>query len=597
MSELVLPPPNRLNEVDPKSDEGRLLFEESPAATQAWIEHFLSTANELGQVVPFKLYPQQIKILQDETGRDIIVKGRQTRASTIVLARNLRPLVTGQLWGATCVIGAQDDQTTAVFRKKVQHHLYNDLANKGVKLKIKDNADELIIEDFGNRILWVSGEQRTMSRGFAAQMIHFSEFAHWKDTALELLGGAIPAVPASPFGRIMLESTPKGEVGAFYKYASEAKGMTNKPDALWTVHLYPWWLEPRYTVSDNPLSGNDIVLSMADLQQRTQNLVLTDFERKLQREHNLRPDQIIWRRLKKEEQDRTHAPFLQEYPEDLDTCWLGVEGKFFDTPDGIDHLEYYRDSRKGAVKLFERLNFRGAEVPFFGHNLAVWEFPDASDTYVIGFDSAGGGMGSEADWSVAYVASVRKEKFVARLRVQASPKNFAHMLAAVGTMFNSATINGESDARGRLIFEELRDMQYRQVHYHIDPLKPVKNQVIEPGMFPTTQNRQNILEKLKTGITNHALESFCEELVREMNVFTWVKYGDRIRAMADKPGQHDDCIFAAAYTWWIIDKVRNRMKRDWDFPEEIVVDSVGQVISRGPRNAPMQRQQQLWFGV
>ena len=951
MTEERLPEPGRLQtEIDPTGEMGRLLFEDTPAAIQDWVEAFLSVANELGQVVPFKLFPQQRKILEDETGRDIIVKGRQTRASTILLARNLRPLVTGQVWGANCVVGAQDDSTTALFRKKIQHWVYNDLAQKGFKLDVIDNEREFVFKDFGNRILWVSGEQRTMSRGFAAQMVLFSEFAHWKDTALELLGGALPAIPAYPFGRIVLESTPKGEQGAFYKYASEAKGMTSNPaNALWSVHLYPWWLEPRYQAADDPTLGRDIVLSVPELQYRRLYLDLTEQETKLQAANKLIPEQIIWRRLKKEEQDRTNAPFLQEFPEDLDTCialgqrvgtsegilpiedvpvntgsdhgtvrgwadkgvretvyvetsqgygvrctldhriacvdgsfveagesrgalirleppmlaqslytarwegfahtecsltidedwgrllgyymgdgsyynttlsfacdardtdvavdiaglvqttlgvaptttpvrngcvsvnvtrkalsplfqalgllskefayskrhvcvpeviwrspksvivqflrglfeadghisangravrffskhndfardvqllllalgitcklshlikkvgdrtydgfelglsvkqteaflaligfvsqrkrarglipppagnngrtprpnimedtitittptglalvydlqitgtaplfsangilvhncWMGVQGKFFDTPDGVDHLEYYRDGRKPPVKLYEKLPYKGADVPFYGHNFAVWEFPDQADTYVIGFDTAGGGMGSDADYSVAYVASARKEKVVARLRVQTSPKTFAAMIAAAGAFYNTATVNGEADARGRMVFEELRDLAYRNVHYHVDPMKPLKNQVLEPGMFPTEQNRQNILEKLKVAVTNHAIEVFCPELVREMNVFTWVKYQNRLRAMADKAGQHDDCIFAVAYCWWIIDKVRNRLKRDTEFPEEIVVNGMGLVVSRGPANGEMADRDKIWLG-
>lgn len=597
MAEEKLPPASNLAEIDPNSTMGRLLFEESPSAIRDWIEHFLSVPNELGQVVPFKLFPQQYRILEDEQGRDIIVKGRQTRCSTILMARNLRPLVTGQVWGATFIVGAQDDATTAVFRKRFQHHIYNDLAQKGFKLDIKvDNPKEIVFGDFDNRIAFVSGEQRTMSRGYAAQAIHFSEFAHWKDTALELLGGALPAVPAAPFGRVVLESTPKGEQGAFYEYSMAAKPLT--PTSLWTVHLYPWWLEPRYTVTANPTLGCDIVLPPRELGELILNFTPTSQEQDMMTNHGLTQEQILWRRFKKEEQDRTQAPFLQEYPEDLDTCWLGVQGKFFDTPDGIDHLEFYRQARRQPVKLYDKLTYKGDEVSFFGSNLGIWEFPDAQDTYVGGFDTAGGGLGKDSDWSVCYIYSVRKEKIVARLRVQASPKHFAAMLCALGTYYHSATFNGESDARGKMVFEEMRDLGYNNIYYYVDPMKGLsKTQQALPGTVPSQQNRQMLLEKLKTGITSHAIESFCPELVREMNVFTWQKFKDRMRAAAiDIAGQHDDCIFAAGYGWMIIDKVRQRIQRNQrEFPEEIIVSGpLGQVTRK---TGPMEQSQKLWFGI
>lgn len=591
-----LPASKVQGEIDPDSEFGWMMFDESPEAIQAWIENFLTVPNELGQIVKMKLYPQQVRMLHDHTGRDVTVKGRQTRASSLLMARNLRRLVSGQVWGATCVMGAQDDSTTqGVFRKRIQHHLKNDLSST-FKFDISnDNDDELVINDFGNRIVWVSGEQRTLSRGFAAQIIHFSEFAHWKESALELLGGAIPAVAAPPYGRIDLESTPKGEQGAFYDYATDARPF--KPNSLWTVHLYPWWMEPRYRAADDYHTGCDIILSPRELYERRTDFTPTDHEQRLITEYGLDVDQIIWRRLKKEEQDRTQAPFLQEYPEDLDTCWLGVQGKFFDTPDGVDHLEFYRDSRRNPVKFFEKLTYRGDEVSFYGPNLAVWEFPDQDDTYVMGFDAAGGGIGKDADYSVCYVMSVKKEKIVARLRVQASPKVFAAMIAAVATFFKTALINGERSHQGDMVFDELRELVYKNIYYHVDPLKPGgKNDRPQPGLYPTQANRQSVLEKFKTGITNYAIESFCSELVREMNVFTWQKFQNRMKAAAiDLVGQHDDCIFAAAYTWFVIDKARNRMRiRAHEGQDELVTRGPNNLVVRRGGN---ERGDQPWFGV
>ena len=599
-----LPIEKAADELDPDGAVARLLFDDSADASRDWIEANLTVPTELGQIVRMRLYPQQYQMLLDETGRDVTVKGRQTRASSLKMAANFRRMVTGQLWGATCIIGAQDDATTAIFRARIRHHLYNDLvANKGFKYDIGlDNNDELVLKGLDNRFLFISGEQRVVGRGFAAQLVHLSEFAHWKDTALELVGGILPAVPGAPAGRIDMESTPKGEQGAFYDYAAAAKPLN--PKGLWSVHLYPWWMEPRYRVSDNPRSGCDIIMSPNELRDRLNTLMPSEHESKLMQGDNfdgtkLTSEQILWRQLKKIEQDRTQAPFLQEYPEDLDTCWLGVQGKFFDTPDNIDHLEYYRDVRRQPVKTFEKLTYRGDEVSFFGSNLAVWEFPDQNDTYVGGFDTAGGGLGKDVDWSVFYVISVKKEKVVARLRVQTSPKTFAGMIAAVATWYKNALINGERSHHGAAVFEELRDLSYANIYYHTDPMKPPSpKERLQPGMYPTQANRQSVLEKLKTGITNHAIESFCPELVREMNVFTWQKVANRLKAAAiDLVGQHDDCIFAVAYCWYIIDKARNRLRAHQRQEEERVIriGALGRVIRRDDGTMP--DNQKLWFGV
>ncbi len=578
------------DELDPEAEASWILFDESPEAQVRWIGQFLSINNELGSIVRMRPYPQQIKMLEDETGRDITVKGRQTRASSLKIARNVRDMTMGKLWGAQCVVGAQDDATTEQFRQRIRHHILVDLKPR-FNLRIgTDNENELVIAGMENKFIFVSGQQAVISRGYATQRVHISELAHWTNKAKELLGGMLPAVPSPPFGKVDFESTPRGEIGAFYDYAMDAKPFNDR--SLWTVHLYPWWLEPRYRVTTNPLLGMDIVLTPDHYNQLMFEFKPNEHERMLMEVHGLDIDQILWRQIKKPEQDKTPAPFLQEYPEDLDTCWLGVEGKFFDTPDGVDNLQFYRDERHKPKRFYDKLTYKGGEISFFGSNLAIYEMPDQNDTYVAGFDAAGGGSGTEADWSVLYMWSVKKEKIVARLRVQATPKVFAGMVCAVATFYHNAMVNGERSHHGAAVFENMKELHYQHFYYHVDPRKGLKKgQTIDPGCYPTAEIRGAALEKFRTGIVGLAIRSEDDELVREMNVFTWQKYQNRIKVMAmDAVGLHDDCIFAAAYGWFIIDKARSRLRSDDGMTQDYYVDS-NNIVHRPvngqyERNAP-----------
>ena len=584
----------KINETDPDSEQGLLLQDPSPEWTERWIEHYLTVSNEIGQIVPMKLFPQQRMMLQQTTGRDVTVKGRQTRASSLIMARNVRLLTSGMLWGATCVVGAQDDQTTAFFRQRIRHHILNDLSSLNLKIRL-DNPDELVIDGLDNRFLFVSGEQRTMVRGFSGQILHLSEFAHWKEIAFTHLGSALPAVPSAPYGWVDLESTPKGETGAFYKYAMGARPFNPKDE--FTVRLYPWWLEPRYTVSDIMLSNADIKMTTQELWHEERDFEADEHEQRLMDTYGLSIRRILWRRRKKLAQDKTQAPFLQEYVEDLDTCWLGVQGKFFDTVDGIDHMQFYRDSRRDPIKMIEKLEYRGDQVPLY-NALGIWEYPDHQDTYVGGFDAAGGGLHEDADWSVFYIMSVKKEKIVARLRVKASPDIFAAQIAAIGTWYKNALVNGERSHHGAVVFQKLRELQYPNIYYHTDPFKPVrKAQVPEPGMYPTEDVRRELLEKFKGAISNNALMSYCKDLVREMNGFTWQKVQSRLKASAlEIVEAHDDTIFAAAYTWYIVDKVRSRLRvaeaREAD--SVIGIGALGRVIRQSNQQDPASA---LWRGV
>jgi hypothetical protein len=466
-------------------------------------------------------------------------------------------------------VGAQDDATTAEFRRRIKHHIFEDLNSKGFNFKAaKDNDDELILEGLNNRFVFISGEMKTIVRGYSAQIVHLSEFAHWNERTVDLLmGGLLPAVPGR--GRIIIESTPKGESGAFYEYAmKKTQGALNR----WETHLYPWWMEPRYRATTNVNSDDDLLLSQAEYNGLTQGFTATEHEKDLMSGHGVVIDQLLWRRVKQPEQDRTQAPFLQEYVEDLDTCWLGVQGKFFDTPDGVDHLAPYRDNRRSPNRMLESLPYRMADISFFGPNLFIWEEPDQNDTYVVGFDAAGGGMGKDADWSVAYVINANKEKVVAALRVQAPPRNFAMMLCALATYYRGALVNGERSHHGKTVFDEMLSQGYTNLYYHVDrPLR--RGEALDPGVYPSSENRSKVLERLKSAVTSGALQSHDEEFVREMNIFTWQKYQNRLRAQAlDGVGQHDDSIFGMGWTWFIVDKVRDRMQTQRrEAPEEIIV--------------------------
>lgn len=295
---------------------GRLFHGDTPEDEIDWVETLLTIDAETGRVVKFQLYPQQRMMATHRSGRDITVKGRQTRASSYLLARNLRRMVThGSL---KCLIMTQDDQTTATFRARIKHHL-RDLANKGydfLSAKGLDNENELVL-DTGSRYIFGSGEERTAGRAYTAHVVHLSEFAHWPpERTGVLIGGVQPSVPGPPAGWIDIESTPNGAEGTFYEMVMGSKQYD--PMSRWTAHFYPWWLEPRYRAGT--IEGNDILFPENEWEALLRDFRPTPEEAQLMETVDLDVGQIIWRRIKKKEQDKTDAPFLQEYPETLEGC-------------------------------------------------------------------------------------------------------------------------------------------------------------------------------------------------------------------------------------------------------------------------------------
>lgn len=520
-----------------------MLHDPSPEAQIAWAESLLTIDNEHGSIVPFRIYPQQRMMAYGSTGRDNTVKGRQTRASSWFLARNLRRMTTGE--GLKCIIGTQDDQTTATFKARLNHHL-NDLKRFGLEYKLeKNNAEELVISGLENRFMFVSGHERVTGRAYTGHIVHFSEVAHWdNDNARKLLGDIIPAVPGPPHGWFDIESTPNGAEGAFYEYVIDAR--PKNPDSSWTTHFYPWWLEPRYKIGTDPMTC-DISMTNEEYARRITSFAPTFDEAKLMEgDMLLGSDQILWRRIRTADLAKTSVPFTQEYPEDLEGCFVSAGDNYFASPDGIDHLKWYRDQNTAPVVKMEELRYRGGMVSFYGPNLSVWETPQPGATYCGYVDCAGGVLDVRSDASALTVIDVHTLRNVATLHLKCSPDELAPMVCAVMEYFNRGMLGGERDAFGLTCLNKIKELQYPNLWYYIDPSNPpTMNTVMEAWAHPTAV-RDKVLMALRASVFTHRFLTNNANLTREMGAFTWLKLRSRQAMKAAGKSMHDDLVLSAA---------------------------------------------------
>lgn len=569
---MTSPPVGKLREeIDPESDLHWLLFDPSPEAEKGFIEKFLTVQDVKGNIVPFHLFPQQFSMLKNATGRDITVKGRQTRASSLLIARRVRRMMTSH--GRNCLMGANDDQTTALFRSRVKHH-FRDLSRHGFEFNFDpDNDDELGIKDLDSRFIFQSGMKKVAGRSFSAQEAHISELAHWpQGSASELIGGIEPAIPGPPHGNLDYESTPKGAEGIFYEKVQD----THDPDCLFTVHFYPWWMEPRYRVGTD--DDADIILSTTEYADRAAHFRPTEEEERLMQTFGLRVDQILWRRIKKAAQDKTEAPFLQEYVETIDGCFLTKAGNYFMTPDGIDHLAWYRLQVAQPVMVLESLTFRGSDTSFKGPNLALWEFPHPGDAYIAYMDCSSGEMGPRTDFTAANVVNVASGHKVARLRLKVPPREAGEMLCAVGAYYNMALLGVERGGYGQSALERVAELGYPYLFYQTNMAKP--NAQPKPGIYPTAQTRQAVLQSHREAVIDHTYVTRDGLEVAEMGTFDWVKVQSRARPQAqEKREAHDDLVIAGAGCSFMLPYARLRRRKGPRQEEEIVaIGPAGRVI-------------------
>ncbi len=566
--------------VDFDQEQTDLLVGTSPDNIIDWVETFLTIPSEQGKVGDFKLYPQQKRMVYESTGRDLTVKGRQTRASSIIIAKNLRRMVTEE--GLTCLTMTQDDQTTATFRTRIKHHL-DDLERHGMPFTLSlDNDEEMHIKETGSRYMFGSGNEKVAGRAYACHIAHLSEFAHWpQEKAHSLIGGITPAVPGSPYGQMDIESTPNGAEGQFYDEIMGSK--MYDPDSRWTTHFYEWFGEPRYRAGTLP--SCDIQMGEREWEEALVRFQPTPDEERLMEVFRLDAGQIIWRRIRKKEQDKTDAPFLQEYPETIEGCFLTAGGSFFASPDGVNHLEQYRKSTRPAAKVLESIMWRGGSVSFFGPNLHIWQEPQPGQPYVVWVDNAGGGLDEEADFSALMVCNVASAPFeVARVNIKVAPEELAPLAVALAAYYNDALLGGERDHYGESCLRKIEELGYRNLWYYQDPNKPVKanSAPVEPWSHPN-QTRNDILQSLRAFIFDHTFGTFDSLLVQQMGSFTWAKHGIRrsLKASAEK-GKKDDQVMCAAGCCYIalLGRARYNAQLVSKKSEVVVVGDRGLVVSR-----------------
>ena len=522
-------------------DTQRLFFGETPQDTIDFIETLLTIDAETGQVIKFKLYPQQVQMAESWTGRDLTVKGRQTRASSFLIARNLRRMVTH--WGMKCLVMTQDDQTTATFRARIKHHL-RDLDRAGFPIKTGlDNDDELEFEELGSRYIFGSGQEQTAGRAYSAHIAHLSEFAHWpREGAGTLLGGISPSVPGPPAGWIDIESTPAGAEGKFHELVGASK--LYDPMSRWTTHFYPWWLEPRYRAGTTP--GNDILFSEEEWSKLLNSFVPTNEEERLMDENDLDVGKIIWRRIRKPEQDKTNAPFLQEYVETIDGCFLTVGGNYFATLDGINHLKKFQDTISPPKEIVP--NLPGSSVMFPTPHLHIWQRPQMGRPYVVWVDCAGGGLDDSADYTAIIVLDAQEMFIAARLAVKVAPQEAAPMAATIAKYYNNALLGGERDAFGSVCVAKIQELGYRNLWFYVEPgsSMSIKKAILDPWGHPT-QIRQHILGALRQHVFSGTFHTSDNWLVQQMGAFTWTKAAQKRHGLKEQgKGQKDDLVMSAA---------------------------------------------------
>ena len=277
--------------------------------------------------------------------------------------------------------------------------------------------------------------------------------------------------------------------------------------------FFPWYLDPYYSVDTAPLkSYTKDEWELKSKAKLSFNVDLTD-------------GQIAWRRGKIKEKGNDLNNFLQEYPEDDQSCFIASGACPFDqlivatlrgkAPEPI--LGEFEKTQNGWVGWKKFRNY------------------DNSKRYSVGVDPAEG-VGS--DYSVIKIleAKTREECFAFRSN-KIKPKDLADKAIEVATQYWTGgrpkpLIVVERNNHGHAVLLRLETEGYENLFFHDDEKAGwVQNKVTRPLMLDTFKE---LLEDGFLPIYDKHTLSECLTMI------------DNSGRWEHEDGKNDDCVFAHA---------------------------------------------------
>ncbi len=464
------------------------------------INNLYKIVNKDGKRVTFKENRQQIQVNTESNHNKLILKCRQLGISTGCIIEKLDRTIFNENQ-TTVILSHEKDSLEKIFRIVYRAIEFMDPQIKPVVAKGGGSKKEYFFPEINSRIYC-----DLESRSDTIQNLHISEIAFMKDP--QKVKATMDAVPIG--GHKSVESTANG--------LNHFNDMWNQTDSTFKKFFFPWYVVDEYKLPTKPLE-------LTDDEKELVIKALTHYKTELTHE------QIAFRRWKISEKGggaKGYRHFIQEYPEDDQTCFLTSGETIFD--------------------LFEiKKMIDSAPEPIFdnGWMKRYVEF-DKRKTYVCGADVAEGVGG---DYSVGVMIEVQTRRVAAVIRGHWKPYTFAHNLKDLCKLYESAAVGWpllavEKNNHGHAVLLELREhINYSNLYYRIKGHDELGNEELDetPGWVTDKITRPIMINAFIDATEKKYLQIFDKDILGEC--FTLVNNEGKIEAAVNK---HDDCIIASA---------------------------------------------------
>jgi Terminase RNaseH-like domain len=422
-----------------------------------------------------------------------VLKARQMGISTWVAARFFLSTITrpGTL---TVQVAHTQEAAEEIFRMvhRFVENLPQDLQG-GALRRSKSNRRQLVFPGLDSEYRVETAGDANAGRGLTIQNLHCSEVARWGANAPEVLASLRAAVP--PDGEIVMESTPNGMGGCFYREWQRAE------QTGYVRHFFPWWMNAGYRIDG--AAGEELLERELSVQERR---LMESAEPGLDR------GQIAFRRQARNNFGERAA---EEFAEDPVTCFLASGSAVFDTA----KIEARMQMLEAA--LAERENGR----------IRVWLPAARGREYILGVDPAGGGSGG--DYACVQVIDRASGLQCAELYGHYTPEELAAQAARLGREYNDGLLVVERNNHGHAVLAMLE---------RVEQYEPIYRNPRYAGWVTTLLTRPTMLERFGAMLVANPELFQSRRLLEECRGF--VRRADGRIAAAE--GSHDDAIMAMA---------------------------------------------------
>jgi len=368
----------------------------------------------------------------------------------------------------------------------------------------RSNRRELFFEKINSRFYIGSAEAKDFGLSKTINNLHCSEVSAlaWRQ---DMLDGLLEAVPRS--GRVVLESTARGEGGPFHKIYVGAKEETNE----FRTHYYRWYEHKEYQVALHPGERMSLDGEEQDLVDRV----------------GLSLAQIKWRR---EKVSRLGKMFIQWYPE------LEDEDAFIRSGSPVFDTEFLKLRDK------QLLEQNPTEI-WLGGDLYIYRVAEAGARYYIGVDPSEGDINS--DYSAAMVVRgwPLPVEQVALLHGRWTPDILSEKVYRIGMAYNKAMLVVERNNHGHAVILNLTNGIVRQGVVKYPPYPQI---FVGPdrklGFLTSSSSKPQIIQEIDREMRSGGLIVNSKTFISEAKKFQFLKQ-DRMGAAS---GTHDDVVMAAA---------------------------------------------------